>query len=137
MKLFLKFALSVALVCASTYSLAAANPLSVHILDLQTGQPVSGVTVTLEGKAGSNEWKKLNSSITNEQGRIVALFPSNQNMAVGDYRVVFKTGEHYAQLKQATFFPQIPVEFSINKAGDHYHIPLLLSPFGYSTYRGN
>lgn len=136
MKLFLKLTLSALLACATQFSFAAANPLSVHILDLQNGQPVSGVTVTLEAESGK-DWKKLNSGVTNEQGRITALFPENKTMAIGNYRVVFKTGEHYAQLKQTTFFPQIPVEFHVDKAGQHYHIPLLLSPFGFSTYRGN
>lgn len=136
MKLFLKLTLSALLACSATFSFAAANPLSVHILDLQNGQPVAGVTVILEAESGK-QWKKLNTGITNEQGRITALFPADQTMAVGNYRVIFKTGAHYAQLKQNTFFPQIPVEFHVDKVGEHYHIPLLLSPFGFSTYRGN
>lgn len=136
MKLFLKLCLSTTLICISSLSLAATNPLSVHILDLQTGQPVSGVTVTLEQSKG-NVWQKLNSAVTNEQGRIVALFPAEQSISAGDYRVVFKTGQHYANLKQETFFPEIPVQFHVDKVNEHYHIPLLLSPFGFSTYRGN
>ena len=97
---------------------------------------MSGVSVTLEQNT-SKGWQPLNSAVTNEQGRILALFPGEQTFIAGDYRVVFKTGEHYAHLKQATFFPEIPVQFHVEKTDQHYHIPLLLSPFGFSTYRGN
>jgi len=58
-------------------------------------------------------------------------------MAAGDYRIVFETGEHFRHEGKATFFPRIPVEFTTDGKSPHYHIPLLLSPFGYSTYRGN
>ncbi|MCY1462960.1 5-hydroxyisourate hydrolase [compost metagenome] len=58
-------------------------------------------------------------------------------MAAGEYRIVFETGEHFARQGKSTFFPRIPVEFKMEGASQHYHIPLLLSPFGYSTYRGN
>ncbi len=58
-------------------------------------------------------------------------------MAAGDYRIVFRTGEHFARKGQPSFFPRIPVEFTVDAPAQHYHIPLLLSPFGYSTYRGN
>jgi 5-hydroxyisourate hydrolase len=133
---FLKLILTAGLACISALSFAASNPLSVHILDLQTGQPMPGVTVTLEQKKGS-DWKQINSDATNEQGRIVALYPANQALSAGIYRVIFKTGKHYAQLNQKTFFVEIPVEFNIDKVDEHYHIPLLLSPYGYSTYRGN
>ena len=114
----------------------AANPLSVHILDLQSGQPTMGVTVTLEQKQGER-WQQLASAVTNAQGRITAMYPENSAMQAGDYRIVFKTGEHYARLQQETFFPEIPVQFHVEKTDQHYHIPLLLSPFGFSTYRGN
>ncbi|NHQ92162.1 hydroxyisourate hydrolase [Janthinobacterium lividum] len=120
----------------SSMALAAANPLSVHILDLQSGQPTAGVTVTLEQK-NSEGWQQLGSGVTNAQGRIAAMYPVDAPMQAGDYRIVFKTGEHYARLKQETFFPEIPVQFHVKKTDQHYHIPLLLSPFGFSTYRGN
>ncbi len=132
----LKLILSTGLACISAFSFAASNPLSVHILDLQTGQPMPGVAVTLEQKKGA-DWAQINSGVTNEQGRIVALYPATQALSVGIYRVVFKTGKHYAQLNQKTFFVEIPVEFNLDKVDEHYHIPLLLSPYGYSTYRGN
>ncbi|ATD58780.1 hydroxyisourate hydrolase [Janthinobacterium svalbardensis] len=131
-----KITATLAFASLSSMALAAANPLSVHILDLQSGQPTAGVTVTLEQKK-DNDWKQLSSGVTNAQGRIAAIYPENQAMQAGDYRIVFKTGEHYARLKQETFFPEIPVQFHVEKTDQHYHIPLLLSPFGFSTYRGN
>lgn len=115
---------------------AADNPLSVHILDLQSGQPTSGVAVTLEQRDGP-QWRALGSAVTDAQGRVRALYPAGKPFAAGAYRIVFKSGEYYAKLRQPTFFDQVPVEFKVQNTAQHYHIPLLLSPFGYSTYRGN
>lgn len=92
--------------------------------------------MTLEEKNG-DAWRQINSAKTNAQGRITAMFPAGQTFKAGDYRVVFKTGDYYRSVKQETFFPEIPVPFHVEKTDQHYHIPLLLSPFGYSTYRGN
>jgi len=125
-----------ALAATSLAASAAQNPLSVHVLDQQSGQPGAGIQVTLEQRKGT-EWMQLASGVTNEQGRIPALYPEGKAMAAGDYRIVFRTGEHFARKGQPTFFPRIPVEFTVDAPAQHYHIPLLLSPFGYSTYRGN
>lgn len=118
---------------------AGQNPLSVHVLDLQTGQPSPGIRVDLERRGGNGNWHPLGSGTTDEQGRIRALVPAAAlpQWAVGDYRVVFRTGEFYARQKQTSFFPEIPVVFRVDSAQQHYHVPLLLSPFGFSTYRGN
>ncbi|WP_034948885.1 hydroxyisourate hydrolase [Erwinia oleae] len=115
---------------------AVKNPLSVHVLNLQTGTPTAGIAVDLEQKQ-ENGWKKLASGTTDDNGRIGALFPAGKILSHGDYKVVFQTGNYYQKIKQPTFFPEIPVIFHVEKDGDHYHIPLLLSPYGYSTYRGN
>ncbi|KOC87474.1 hydroxyisourate hydrolase [Winslowiella iniecta] len=115
---------------------AAKNPLSVHVLNLQTGVPTAGVNVELEQKQ-QDKWVKLASGTTDQNGRISALYPAGKTFAEGDYKVVFKTGEYYQKVKQETFFPEIPVIFHVAKTDQHYHIPLLLSQYGYSTYRGN
>lgn len=130
------------LLAASAVSAAAApNPLSVHVLDLQSGKPAPGVPVTLEQRVddtGGDQWRQLAAGVTDAQGRIPALYPEGKAIAAGDYRLVFKTGEHYARQGQSSFFPRIPVEFRVEApVQQHYHVPLLLSPFGYSTYRGN
>jgi len=128
--------LATALLSSCLHALAADNPLSVHILDLQSGQPTAGVAVTLE-QQDKGVWRALGNAVTDAQGRVRALYPAGKAFASGEYRIVFKTGEHYARLGQPTFFEQVPIEFKVADTTQHYHIPLLLSPYGYSTYRGN
>lgn len=136
MKKYLIAAALAASFCVPSVVMAAGkNLLSVHVLNQQTGKPASGVQVTLEQKQGDG-WKKLNSATTDKDGRISGLWPA-QPEATGDFRVVFKTGDWYETQKQGTFFPEIPVEFHISNTSEHYHVPLLLSQYGYSTYRGS
>ena len=106
------------------------------MLNLQDGLPSPGVNVTLE-KQNGQDWSKLNTGITNEQGRITALYPENKVLEKGTYRVTFKTGDWFKEHQSATFFPEVPVIFEADGSVPHYHIPLLLSPYGFSTYRGN
>ena len=120
----------------SSLALAAGNPLSVHVLNLENGLPSPGVNVTLEKHVGQN-WQPLAQGVTNEQGRIGEMFPDKQAMEAGQYRVVFKTGDYFKKAGRDTFFPEIPVIFEVKNADQHYHIPLLLSPYGFSTYRGS
>lgn len=117
-------------------ALAADNPLSVHVLNLENGLPSAGVGVTLEQHVG-DQWQSLSEGVTNQQGRIAELFPAGQSMKPGEYRVVFKTGDYYKKENRETFFPEVPVIFQVKQADQHYHIPLLLSPYGFSTYRGS
>ena len=120
----------------SSLALAAGNPLSVHVLNLENGLPSAGVSVTLEQHVGDH-WQSLSEGVTNQQGRIAELFPANRSMTPGEYRVVFKTGDYYIKANRETFFPEVPVIFQVKQADQHYHIPLLLSPYGFSTYRGS
>jgi len=115
------------------------NPLSVHVLDLQTGQPSPGIRVELERRSPEGALQALGSGVTDEQGRIRALVPAAElgRWKTGVYRVVFRTGEFYDKQNQPSFFPEIPVVFRVDSATQHYHVPLLLSPYGFSTYRGN
>ncbi len=145
MNKYLKYSLAAAIMSVSAISVAATsenpvnsmkNPISVHVLDLKTGTPSEGVTVVLDKKEG-DKWIKLNSAITRKDGRISALYPAGQELNPGDYRVTFKTGKYYADHNEDTFFPEIPVIIHVPKAGEHYHVPLLLSQYGYSTYRGS
>lgn len=122
--------------CAGAAAQAAPNPVSVHVLDLQTGEPTPGVAVTLERHV-DKDWRKLAQGSTDREGRIRELFPAGQALIKGEYRIVFNTGDHYSRAGKPSFFPRIPVEFQVDDTARHYHIPLLLSPFGYSTYRGN
>nr|WP_314262931.1 hydroxyisourate hydrolase [uncultured Moellerella sp.] len=135
MKKYLLSAIVVSAITSPTFAIAA-DILSVHILNQQTGKPASGVVVTLEQKQ-LNSWKTLNSEKTDQDGRVKKLWPDNIKTEIGDYRVTFKTGKYFSDNKLSSFFPEVPVEFNINNVEEHYHIPLLLSQYGYSTYRGS
>ena len=112
------------------------NPISVHVLSTEDGKPAAGVAVVLEKKDGDT-WKEIAQSVTEASGRISALFPADQTFEKGDYRVDFETGDYYRKQSHATYFPEITIPFTIEDTTQHYHIPLLLSPFGYTTYRGS
>lgn len=114
----------------------AQNPLSVHVLNLENGLPSPDVNVTLEQQQ-NGKWVQISQATTNAQGRITALFPENKSFDTAVYKVTFKTGDWFKANNQKTFFPEVPVIFEVDGSVKHYHIPLLLSPYGYSTYRGN
>lgn len=111
----------------------AQNPLSVHVLNLESGLPAPEVNVTLEEQK-NGKWIQISEAKTNEQGRITALFPENKTLDNTIYKVTFKTGEWFKKNQQSSFFPEIPVIFQVDRSVKHDHIPLLLSPYGYSTY---
>ncbi|MGO1462344.1 MAG: hydroxyisourate hydrolase [Marinobacter sp.] len=121
---------------SSSFAMAADNPLSVHVLNIQNGLPSPNVTVTLERKEG-DKWVDLSEAVTNDKGRISALYPEGESLVNGTYRVVFETGEWFEKQDTSSFFPEIPVVFTMDGTLEHYHVPLLLSPYGFSTYRGN
>lgn len=125
-----------ALAATSLSTVGFANPLSVHVLNQETGLPSSNVTVTLEAQQGE-KWVKLNEAKTDSNGRIKEFYPKDTALQKGVYKVTFKTGDWFKANNQRTFFPEVPVVFVIDGVLEHYHIPLLLSSYGYSTYRGN
>lgn len=127
---------SLVLASLSGLAMAADNPLSVHVLNLNDGLPSPDVKVTLEKRNGQ-QWTALNDGVTNQQGRITALYPQDKALEKGTYRVTFKTGDWFEAHDTASFFPEVPVIFEVDGTVPHYHIPLLLSPYGFSTYRGN
>tara|TARA_R110000764_G_scaffold43760_1_gene98443 strand:- start:94 stop:504 length:411 start_codon:yes stop_codon:yes gene_type:complete len=133
---FYRWTFALLMTCMAGSALAAGNPLSVHVLNLKDGLPSPDVRVTLE-QLKADGWQALNESVTNEQGRITELFPQGKSLESGTYKVTFKTGDWFVQHQAPTFFPEVPVIFEVDGAVEHYHIPLLLSPYGYSTYRGN
>lgn len=104
-----------------------------HILDTGSGTPAAGVAVVLSGKE-SGTWQELARSATDADGRAKDLGP--EQLAPGHYKLTFATGSYYASQQSATFFPEVDLIFEV--AGpEHYHVPLLLSPFAFSTYRGS
>jgi 5-hydroxyisourate hydrolase len=106
--------------------------ISTHVLDTSLGNPAAGVSVTLEKKSGEN-WSRIGQDMTNQDGRIVFQAPYE----AGTYRLLFQTDAYFAKNKIHSFFTLIPVLFEIKDTTRKYHVPLLLNPYGYSTYRGS
>lgn len=106
--------------------------ISTHILDTALGNPAAGVSVKLE-KREDNQWKVVDENVTNDDGRIVFNCPTE----TGVYRLLFATEEYFKKNAKEFFYLTIPVVFNITRTDRKYHVPLLLNPFGYSTYRGS
>lgn len=115
---------------------APEGTLSVHILNQQTGLPSSDVAVTLE-KQQQGGWATLANGTTDKDGRIKSLYPQDKDMQPGVYKVTFKTHDYFQANKLDSFFPEIPVMFIVSSTNQKLHIPLLLSQYGYSTYKGS
>jgi 5-hydroxyisourate hydrolase len=110
------------------------STISTHILDTATGTPAAGMAVRLERRAGE-AWALLGSGVTNGDGRVTDLVPGGR-IEHGEHRMVFGTGPWHAAQGVAGFYPEVEVRFVVRDDG-HHHVPLLISPFGYSTYRGS
>ena len=111
--------------------------ITTHVLDLSIGRPGAGVPVILEFKADTGPWLQIAEGITDTDGRLHDLFPVKRAFESGNYRLIYETGLYFLSLGIECFFPQVTVTFTVKDTSQHYHIPLLLSPFGYSTYRGS
>lgn len=107
--------------------------ITTHILDVALGRPAARVPVALARQDGP-DWVVVGSGLTDADGRLRTLGPTE--LPVGTYRIRFDTGAYFASLDQEGFYPYVEVVFTVH-AGSHYHVPLLLSPYGYSTYRGS
>lgn len=105
-----------------------------HILDTMTGRPAVGVSVVLEAR-DDETWSRMATGLTDADGRVKVLGP--ESLQSGVYRLRFDTGSYFAGISQDTFFPEVSLTFTVDSGQPHYHVPLLLSPFAYSTYRGS
>jgi 5-hydroxyisourate hydrolase len=110
--------------------------ITTHVLDTAVGRPARDVGVELERRAADGTWEPLARGVTDADGRNRELTPPGP-VAAGDYRLRFATGAYFAAAGQAGFFPIVEIHFTVVDGAAHYHVPLLLSPFGYSTYRGS
>jgi len=108
------------------------STVTTHVLDTALGRPAAGVAVRLERADGA---ALVASGRTNADGRIGDLGPDD--LAAGVYRIWFGTGDYFARDQRRTFYPEVTVTFEVEEGGGHYHVPLTLSPFAYSTYRGS
>ena len=111
--------------------------ISTHVLDVSRGRPAAGVQVLLESVDSSSARREVARATTDADGRVRELMPGGTEARAGSYRLTFETAPYFATLGVETFYPRVTVEFTIRDATQHYHVPLLLSPYGYSTYRGS
>lgn len=107
-----------------------------HVLDTTLGRPAAGVSVALYRLAADVGATKVGGGMTDDDGRVRTLLPPGTVLEAGDYRLHFDTGGYFAREGRECFYPSVDVTFRIVADG-HYHVPLLLNPFGYSTYRGS
>jgi 5-hydroxyisourate hydrolase len=111
------------------------SQITTHVLDTTKGKPAAGVTIILY-RGGNDEWQEMTRGKTNTDGRIGDLLPAEQVLVPGIYKLRFETKDYFDRDAIAGFYPYVEIVFDISSA-QHYHIPLLLNPFGYSTYRGS
>jgi 5-hydroxyisourate hydrolase len=110
--------------------------ISTHILDTALGRPATGVPVRLERREKSGNWLLLGSACTDQDGRCSQLLPDDNPLLAGLFRLAFDTESYFASTKMAALYPVVEVTFQVRDGETHFHLPLLLSPNGYTTYRG-
>lgn len=107
--------------------------ISTHVLDTARGVPARGIPVALEVQSGDSTWMALGSGATDQNGRIAQFLPDGAALEPGVYRLTFQVRDYFTE----SFHPEISVVFRVRDASSHHHVPLLLSPYGYTTYRGS
>lgn len=111
------------------------SPITTHVLDTNLGKPAEGIQVTLYRKQG-DELVKIAQDKTNDDGRIIEWMDETERQA-GEYQVRFETDPYFEKLGQTCLYPSVTIDFRIDAVDEHYHIPLLVSANGFSTYRGS
>ena len=107
-----------------------------HVLDTARGKPAAGVPVRLERGRPDGGFEKISSGVTDADGRLGDLV-GEEGLVGGVHRLVFDTNAYHERCGERGFYPSVTIDFRIEDASQHHHVPLLLSPFGYSTYRGS
>lgn len=107
---------------------------STHVLDTARGRPATGVPVTLSHRGTDRRWSVVGRAVTDADGRVREL--SEGGLATGVYRLDFDTAHYFEKLGTSGFYPEVSVVFTVSNTAEHLHVPLLLSPFSYATYRG-
>ncbi|EYF05667.1 hydroxyisourate hydrolase [Chondromyces apiculatus] len=113
------------------------SPITTHILDTSRGRPAAGVHVTLEYLTEHGKASVLGHGLTDADGRLRTLLSGDERPQVGTYRLTFDTGAYFSALGVEAFYPSVSIVFLLRAPEEHHHVPLLLNPFGYSTYRGS
>ncbi|MDO8677911.1 MAG: hydroxyisourate hydrolase [Acidobacteriota bacterium] len=112
------------------------SAITTHVLDTSRGRPAAGVSVLLERRAGHGEWHAVGRGDTDLDGRVRELIAEGEPLIPGVYRLKFDTGRYFEAQNVHAFYPEVVVVFEATPDETHYHVPLLLGPFGYTTYRG-
>lgn len=109
--------------------------ITTHVLDTSLGRPGRGIAIELE-RFEHGQWRAVGAGVTDDDGRLRTLTPQGA-VASGTYRIRFQTAAYFAAHGASGFFPVVEIQFDVGDGAQHYHVPLLLSPYGYSTYRGS
>lgn len=112
------------------------STISTHVLNTASGTPAEGLTIVME-RQSAGEWVRVGGGVTNDDGRVTDLLDEGDSIEEGIYRMTFETGSYFEGRQEQGFYPVVRVVFEVQAPDEHYHVPLLLSPFGYSTYRGS
>ena len=111
--------------------------LTTHVLDTANGRPAAGVKIELFQCGGEEGWRPVAEVVTNADGRVDGPILEGAAFGVGSYELIFHVGAYFGGGGAPDFLDEVPVRFGIAHPDQHYHVPLLISPFGYSTYRGS
>jgi len=117
------------------WSFIKPGQLTTHVLDTALGKPGKDISIRLQIPV-NGVWQTIAQGITNSDGRVGDLLPAQKNLAYGNYKLIFDTGNYFASQKIKGFYPEVEIQFIVFDDA-HYHVPLLINPFGYSTYRGS
>jgi 5-hydroxyisourate hydrolase len=110
--------------------------ISTHVLDTARGRPAAAISVVLERRSGAGEWIAVGRGETDRDGRLQSLHPDGAPIVPAVYRLTFQTRPYFDSLGVAAFYPEVVVVFETAAGETHYHVPLLIGPFGFTTYRG-
>jgi 5-hydroxyisourate hydrolase len=111
--------------------------ITTHVLDTSRGRPADGVPVRLDARDTAGVWREVARGVTDDDGRCRGLVPDASKLLRGVYRLTFDAGQYFDRARVPAFYPEVTVVFEIRDPAEHHHVPLLLSPYGYSTYRGS
>jgi 5-hydroxyisourate hydrolase len=110
--------------------------ITTHVLDTSRGRPAAGVPIVLDRRE-ADAWRRVGEGVTDADGRLRTLVPDGTSLEPGSFRLTFETGQYFASQGVRGFYPEVAVVFVVEPGERHYHVPLLVSPFGYTTYRGS
>lgn len=111
------------------------SPLTTHVLDTASGTPAAGVALTLDQQR-DGQWHRVSEGRTDSDGRCKTLLPPG-GLTAGSWRLTFQTAAYYQARGADCFYPYAEIAFTVTQPDQHHHVPLLLAPYGYSTYRGS